>query len=429
MSNAETTQDAETREPAPKLASFGRILPILCIHAFISARGYYGFYSGPLSPLVAAVLSIFMAPYWSYVGDIKGRKIPLLVSLTGGILGSLVTLFSYNTTTIVLSGIIIGITGGPVSFQGAALSYIVDVSPRKSLLPNLCIALAVQILSSTFIPWLWRIMRLSYVVLGIPLFLFIYYFLQESRPTPIALALEPEPSIRYISYQPLKWLKSVRSALRDNGSLLLAVVATSIMCLVDPFSLTFMLWWHSRDAYWFEIMVIAPNIARVVILMVFALVVSHLLERINRAELSKSFGLGSIANIVTTHLLSLIGFLLTIPAVMIIFNFLNTFSAPLFPALTLILYHVWSGEIENRGSAIGAFALLQSVFTDIGTLAAFIYLGSERPDDPRMVIISSGIACGIAVLAFLALKFVRVTFSDGPGRAEGEERAQEADVA
>ncbi|KAH8822250.1 hypothetical protein DL96DRAFT_346424 [Flagelloscypha sp. PMI_526] len=119
---ARTTQGPQLATDATMLR---QMLPILCVHAFISVRGR-GFSAGASNPLIAALPCLFMAPYWSHIGDIKGRKIPLLVPLLGGLLGSLVTLFEDTRITTfplgLISGVIVGITGGSITFQAAALA-------------------------------------------------------------------------------------------------------------------------------------------------------------------------------------------------------------------------------------------------------------------------------------------------------------------
>ncbi|KAH8822252.1 hypothetical protein DL96DRAFT_1714592 [Flagelloscypha sp. PMI_526] len=340
-----------------------------------------------MSEMLKVVKSLFWCLSWE--------------SLFSVVFRSLVTSFGFHTvtSTIIISGVLQGVPGGPATFQGAVLSYIVDVSSIQSLLSKLCLTLAIQTLFISLAPYFRYPMQYAYVALGVPLCLFIRYGLKESRQLPITLPSGSDSQIHFVQYSPFVWIKSLWGSLRSSRSLALLLLTTSLMCILEPFSLNLVLHYSCVGSLaWFKRLLKYPSMSSVLILLFSSLGVRHLPARIDRVKLSKHFGLASIASIIITHVGSHVGCIVSIPAVVIVFIFLSSLSAPLFPILTVVFCHMRSSNTKNRGSAMGAFALLQSVFMTIGMLVVFL---------PRTKVLSTVISAGISVIAFLALVFVR----------------------
>ncbi|KAH8822251.1 hypothetical protein DL96DRAFT_346418 [Flagelloscypha sp. PMI_526] len=251
----------------------------------------------------------------------------------------------------------------------------------------------------------------AYIILCIPLFLFIHYYLKESHPTTIVSSSESGRPIHFIPYQPIVWVTSVWTTFRGNSSLAMTVQAAIIMCMVNRSPLTAVFQRNSPYKQWCGIVIIVPTTARVLILCLLAMVISLLPKsnRDNTVGLTQSFRLGMIAKTIATYVVLLIGFLSALLIAMIVFHIQNSFASPLFPVLTLILCRVWSGQVRNRRSAMYAFVLLPRVFAILGVLFPTgpipPWLGPEQPNDLRNTIL---IICAAGMLAFYALVHVQV---------------------
>ncbi|KAF8206372.1 major facilitator superfamily domain-containing protein [Mycena galopus ATCC 62051] len=164
------------------------------------------------SMIVACLLSACSTGWWSRLGDMHGRRYPLMVSILGSIILNLIfaliasnpALDSLAQPCIFIGLLFEGLLGGSATIQGAVHAYAADVSPAGSWsgmfsvlqgLLILCsvlgsgIALGANFISS-FLPF-----SISAGLGGINL-VFIFFFLPESLPEEFQVDRPAKPTLK-----------------------------------------------------------------------------------------------------------------------------------------------------------------------------------------------------------------------------------------
>ncbi|KAJ7494796.1 hypothetical protein B0H11DRAFT_2003409 [Mycena galericulata] len=160
-------------------------------------------YSGILTINVAymiatTALSALSTGWWSHLGDMHGRRYPMMISVFGSILLNL--LFVLIASSPALEGlvqpclfvglILEGLLGGSAAFHGAIHAYAADVSPAGSWSAVFSVLQGVIILCSVLGNWVG--FGLDFIrpflsfslacAIGAVNFAFIFFFLPESLP-------------------------------------------------------------------------------------------------------------------------------------------------------------------------------------------------------------------------------------------------------
>ncbi|KAH8831360.1 hypothetical protein DL96DRAFT_1705798 [Flagelloscypha sp. PMI_526] len=391
-------------------ATFTRLVPLLVLHAAVFKPGslHRGYYRGPLAQIVALVISIFTAPYWGHVGDIKGRLVPLYISVIGRFLGTIIAP-DYGGQYDIVAGIVEGLAGGPATFYGAVFSYIVDVSSAKNLLPKFSIAVAIQLLAQ-FFPNYRGPTNAPTVIVYLILCAYIYFFIGESRPVPIRLEVEDEDQ-EEPEYDFPAFLKAVKSTLKGNTPLILSLVSASLLFSAEPLAQSIYVSRFNYNEY--TLMELIFPAVRILTLLIFALVISWVQARRNVASVAKALSISSAASLTTAQIGCLIGFIIFLTPLTIAFDAVRVFAAPLTPSLLALLYFVWNGEKKNRGSFVTTILLIHVVFSTIGAaLAAFPWRVGRHEGDFEghrvLTIVFGAVTTGLASFGLFLLAWVRV---------------------
>ncbi|KAJ6513201.1 hypothetical protein C8R45DRAFT_962789 [Mycena sanguinolenta] len=164
------------------------------------------------SMLVSCVLSAASSGWWSRLGDMHGRRYPLMASVFGSILLNII--FALIASNPALDGLappcifigllVEGLLGGSATLQGAVHAYAADVSPAGSWSGMFSVLQGLLILCSVLGSWIALGANLFSpffpfsisAALGTINLAFVFFFLPESLPDDFQVERPAKPTLK-----------------------------------------------------------------------------------------------------------------------------------------------------------------------------------------------------------------------------------------
>ncbi|KAH8796838.1 hypothetical protein DL96DRAFT_1825639 [Flagelloscypha sp. PMI_526] len=409
--------------------------------------------------IVNFVLQLLVAPYWSHMGDLKGRRFTLAIPVIGNLGAGVLSLigifispgFAVSLVFIILNLFASTLSGGWVTFYGAVLAYTSEVSSHATLLGRFSLLMAVEWIASVVAIQInfaltmdsgRLIFLLPLIGLLIELFILAYirFILKESHFAAALRLPGGRGDVKdWAPYQPALWVKEVSTTFKQSRPLALTIGVFFLVSLTkvisDPlFFYSFLKTEDGQTSHLIGIFLSVTELLELILLLVIAGVSSLYLNRahINVAASVKYLALGSISNTGGTHLLAMIALGLHLVIFIFIVGTLSVLSFALVPAVlvlaSILFEHGVEGHASDRGSFYGGLVLVYAGATTIGSLINIwpntTVIGGTRSNLSiyvldAVVFILSAVAAGL-------LTFVKVPDHDEQVHDEEAEEARQA---
>ncbi|KAH8796839.1 hypothetical protein DL96DRAFT_1721763 [Flagelloscypha sp. PMI_526] len=405
------------------------------------------------------VLQLLVSPYWSHMGDLKGRRFTLAIPVVGNMGAAVLSLiglfispgFSVSLVFVVLNLLASTLSGGWVTFYGAVLTYTSEVSSHATLLGRFALLTAVQWIADSVAINIKSLLTtgsgsliflLPLISLLVDLFIFAYIqlILKESHFAAALRLPERTRDVKeWASYQPGVWVKDVMTTFKQSRPLSLTVGVFFLVSLARVISgpLFFFSFLKTEDgpaANLISIYSVVSVLGELILLLVVAGVSSLYLNRshINVAASVKYLALGSISNTGGTHLLAMLALGLHLVIFVFIVSVLSVISFALIPAVlvlaSILFEHGVEGHASDRGSFYGGLVLAAAGAKTIGILI-YIWPNTSVIGESRSttsIFVLDAVVVALSAIAAGLLTFVKVPDRDEQVRDEEAEDARQA---